>query len=80
MILEGLEISMRNTWEGPPGYRGRIKFKNERGTVEIALNDETSRKLLAVVAEQAVESARDIANNLAADVFTHPALEAPATV
>tara|TARA_R110000868_G_scaffold148418_3_gene370368 strand:- start:950 stop:1189 length:240 start_codon:yes stop_codon:yes gene_type:complete len=76
MVLESLSINRRQTWEAGFGaYRGQIKFVNERGSVELTLDDETSRKLLAVVADATVESAKNIATNLTAEVFTQPQLE-----
>jgi hypothetical protein len=75
MILSTLTITKNQNYEAnPDGYKGRLSFQNAYGTVELALNAETSAKILAVVAESVVESARDIATNLTAACLTVPAL------
>lgn len=75
MILSTLTITKNQNYEAnPDGYKGRLAFQNQYGTVELALNAETSAKILAVVAESVVESAKDIATNLTAACVTVPAL------
>lgn len=81
MILESLQINIRAGWEeGAGSYRGLIRFKGQYGTVELALTDEVSKKLLAVVGDAVVDSAREVATSLTADVFAAPRIESLATV
>lgn len=76
MILEDLQIHKNQSYDANPnGYTGRIKFKGQYGTIELALNHELSTKILAIVGANAVESAKELAHNLSADVFSVPALE-----
>lgn len=75
MILEQLSITKNRSYDAQPdGFKGRVKFTNAQGTVELELNHEVSTKILAVVADAVVESAKDIAHNLSANVFTQLAL------
>jgi hypothetical protein len=76
MILEELTIRKNKAWEANPnGYTGMVRFKNAQGAVELALNHETSRRILAVVADTVVESSREIAANLTRDsIDSIPAL------
>lgn len=68
MILEQLTIRRNESYETNPGsYRGEIKFKNQYGEIKLHLNEETSKKILAVVAEQMVISSRELATNLTAN-------------
>lgn len=77
MIVERLEITKNMRYEANPnGYKGRIRFSGEHGEIELALSHELSTKILAIVGQNAVDFAKDLATNLAADVFTAPALEA----
>lgn len=82
MILEQLDITKNSSYHAnPDGYTGRLRFKNAYGHVELALNGETSARILAVVAGSIVESAKDIATNLTAACVTVPAIESkPAPV
>lgn len=76
MILEYLTITKNSSYDpNPNGYKGSIKLKGTYGTIELALNHDLSTQILAIVGNNAVDSARQIAQNLTADVFTVPALE-----
>jgi hypothetical protein len=77
MILERLSITKKYSYKKtePLTYEGAIKYANERGEISITLNDETSRKVLAVIADQLVETSKQVAKNLTADVITaNPAI------
>jgi hypothetical protein len=63
MKLESLSIQ-NHSWEKPAPYRGSLKFSNDTGEVTLKLSDSTSRKILAVVAEEIVNSAKDLADTL----------------
>ena len=76
MILENLVIARRNSWENGIGdFRGTLRIKGANGTIELAVDDEVSKRILAVVADSLVIAAKDIAQNLTAEVFTQPSLE-----
>lgn len=76
MILEYLSITKNSNYDpNPNGYKGSISFKGAFGKIELALNHELSTQILALVGNNAVDSAKQLAQNLSADVFTVPALE-----
>lgn len=57
-------------------YRGKIKFSGNNGVVEIHLNHERIKKILAVVADALVETSKDVAENLTAEIINQvPMLE-----
>lgn len=67
MILKSLNI-YRN-YEGITS--GRIKFQNELGEIELILNDEACNKMLHICAEQLVESSKEVAQNLTANIIEY---------
>jgi len=76
MILEELTIRRNQNYDpNPTGYKGQIRFKGQYGAIELALNHEVSSQILAIVGANAVETTRQIAQNLSADVFNVPAIE-----
>lgn len=76
MQLESLSIQRRIYGPNEGKLEGEITFKNPRGKVQLVLNDEISQRLLAIVADGVVESSREIAVSLTAQVLTAiPAIE-----
>lgn len=76
MILDQLSITKNTTYDpNPSGYKGHIRFRGAYGAIELALNHELSAQILAIVGNNAVDSAKQLAQNLSTDVFTVPALE-----
>lgn len=75
MILEQLTITKNNSYDPiPTGYKGQIRIKGKYGAIELSLNHELSAKILAIIGNNAVDSAKELAENLSADVFTVPAI------
>jgi hypothetical protein len=78
VILTSLSIYKNDSYQpNPDGYRGSLSFKNSYGDITLQLTADLSAKILAIVGENAVEAARDIAKNLSAAVFSQPQLAAP---
>ena len=71
MQLKSLEISKNESYmPRPDDYTGRLRYVNQaHGAVELALSDELSRKILAVIAEDLVAASKKIANELTADTM-----------
>lgn len=69
MILKSLTIE-RVRWGNNEGkLEGSILFVSPSEEVKIALNDEISNKLLAIVADGVVEASREIAQNLTSQIL-----------
>jgi hypothetical protein len=71
MILQQLTISQVYKYkkDEPLRYKGAIKYAGDYGEVSVTLNDETSRRVLAVIADQLVETSREIAQDLTAEII-----------
>lgn len=73
MILDSLTIRRNQSYDtNPAGYTGSLRLQNRYGAIELALNEQVSAKILAVIGDSAVESAKDIAQQLSATVFSQP--------
>lgn len=89
MILKSLSIRRRFVGYGDEPspetlFEGSVEFEGRYGSVSCNLNGDTSRAVLAVVADSLVESSKDLADNLTAEIFNgaalagdDPKLEAP---
>lgn len=67
MILEKLEIE-RQQWGTDKGkFKGSIRFANDKSRIEMALTHDVSERLLKVVGESLVDSAKELAGELTAD-------------
>ena len=79
MKLEKLNLS--RDWNDTTKLRGSIEFSNELGKIELRLDAETSRQILAVCADALVRISQKAANEMSArviDALTEPqVLEAP---
>lgn len=65
MKLLSLQISVHPSWHSNAGeYYGEIRFENQSGEIRININEEYSRKILEVTAEQIVETSRRVAQEL----------------
>jgi hypothetical protein len=77
MQLERLAIT-RETWGVNKGqFTGAIEFSNQSGKIQLNLNHETGQKLLAVVAECLVDTAKEVATQLTTEVIDSSRLIAP---
>jgi hypothetical protein len=62
----------------PLGADGTIDFGGDHGEVKIKLNNEQCQRMIAIVADVAVEYANEISTALKAEIIEqHPALPAP---
>jgi hypothetical protein len=83
IVLKSLTIRDSNYYSyssgsGPVAYTGELEFRNGTGEVKLRLNEDLSKKILAVVGESMIESTRDLARSLTADVISGvPVLPAP---
>lgn len=68
MKLESLRI--RENYGNRDQYVGEIEIKGEAGKLALVLNHEQCRKLLDVVADAMVETAKAVAMNLTAECIT----------
>lgn len=66
MKLKSLYI--RRSYDGDK-LNGEIEFLNQYGEIKLTLDEATNNKLLAVVADSLVDSARTIAADLTANVI-----------
>lgn len=67
MILERIEIRKRASYEKGGAYKGGVRFVGESAAIEIELDETTSQKVLAVLAEQLVAHSRKVAESLTAE-------------
>ena len=68
MRLEALEISVEPSYSDNAGkYKGRVKFSNKGGDITLNLNETLSNRILEVVAEELVLTAKEVATNLTAN-------------
>ena len=79
MILKQLTIFRKNSWDEKCNSPlvGSIEFKNDLGSIKLDLSEEMAQKILAIVAEGVVESAKEVASKLTANLLVQgaPALE-----
>lgn len=79
MILKTLSIFRKNSWDEKCNSPlvGKIEFKNDLGSITLDLSEEMAQKILAVVADGVVESAKEVATKLTSNLLTQsaPALE-----
>ena len=70
LTLQKLNIHQSYRWkkDEPLKYEGEIKYSGDHGDVSIHLNHETSLKVLAVVADQLVESSKELAQDLTREI------------
>lgn len=85
LILRSLQIRNRDYYSrtnnnSPIQYEGQIEFAGSNGEVKINLSSDLSQKVLAVVAEAMVESTRQVAHDLTAEILAGvPALPRQST-
>ena len=71
MKLASLVIRAPHSWEDKDvGYHGEIKFTSQSGEVTLKLGNDTSNRLLAVVADLVVEAGKSVAIELTAETIT----------
>ena len=76
MQLERLDISRKDYGPNKGLMEGEITFKNPAGRIQLILNDDTCKKILELCAEGLVDSAKEVANHLTAEIITSmPLLE-----
>jgi hypothetical protein len=79
MILKQLSIFRKSSWDEKcdSPLVGTIEFKNDLGSIKLELSEEMAQKILAVVAEGVVESAKEVATKLTSNLLMQsaPALE-----
>lgn len=70
MILDQLIIMKKQSYEpDPDGYKGTIKFTSTTGKIEVNLSDALSRKILAIISEELVETAKLVGNLLTQEII-----------
>lgn len=67
MILEKLDIERQAYGADKGKFKGSIRFANEKSRIEMALTHDVSERLLRVVGESLVDSAKELATELSAD-------------
>lgn len=76
MILKQLSIFRKSSWDekcqGP--LIGSIEFKNDLGSIKLDLSEEMAQKILAILAESVVESAKEVAMKLTSNLLMQNAL------
>lgn len=77
MILKQLIITRKEKWQDPVmPLQGKAEFAGPKGEITIPLNEVTSQRIVELVSQQLVDSAREVAQLIAADVYSQvPALE-----
>lgn len=73
-----ISLHIHNGYNSDDTYRGSVSFTSSHGKVELVLDQEMSEKVVAVVAEQIVESAKTVAEAMNASFVAE--LEAPSLV
>ena len=65
-------LKLENLWirQGYKELNGTIKFKGTKSTIELVITNEMCQKLLSLFADQLVESAREVAEDLKAEFLT----------
>lgn len=86
LVLKSLSIrdtsyySYTPSSSAPITYVGELEFRGSNGEVKLKLNEDLSKKILAVVADSMVESTKELARGLTAEIISGlPALPAPTT-
>lgn len=70
MRLKSLYISIQESWQPHPGaYSGSVEFTGKLGDVKVALDAELSAKVLAVVAVNLVDAAKEMGALLTSQVI-----------
>lgn len=77
MQLESLDVSLDKYGEHKGKYVGRAKFASSYGSVEVVLSPQVSTEVLKLCADALVANAKDMAQNMTAEVITQAALPAP---
>lgn len=82
IVLKSLTIRDTNYYGYEPRrevtYTGEFEFHGPSGKVTLKLDESLLKKILAVVAESMVESTKELARTLTADIISGvPALPAP---
>lgn len=67
MILEKLEIERQSYGPDKGKFKGSMRFANERSRIEMSLTHDVSERLLKVVGEALVDSAKELATELTSD-------------
>jgi DICT domain-containing protein len=77
MKLERLSIS-RSGWGKDMGkLTGEIEFDNQHAKVTVKLSEDKANKILAIIAEQIVENAREVSALLVQEVLDGRIIPAP---
>lgn len=69
MILKELKIELIEWGQNKGQYKGEISFVSKQGEVTTYLDPEQIQKLLPVVADAVVSSAKEVANILTSQVL-----------
>lgn len=81
MQLQSLEIHRNASWEKNPGqFAGTIRIESPRGEVTIRLNPDHCQAILAVIAQGAMDTAKEAAEMLTNSFLegsSQPLLEQP---
>jgi hypothetical protein len=76
MQLERLEIRRNEYGHNKGKMEGEITFKNPVGKIQLILTDDACKKILEFCAEGLVDSAKEVASRLTAEIITStPLLE-----
>lgn len=77
MELRMLHLSRETYGESKGRLKGKLSVTTSYGEIDLKLEDERAEQILQIVADQLVESAKEVAQNITREVLEHqaPALE-----
>ena len=76
--LQSLSVSRPEWGDNKGKLEGNIVFNGPHGKVQLPLDEQMSKEIVAVCAEALVRSSRAVAENMTADIINDvPALNAP---
>lgn len=67
MILDELKIERERWGDNKGKFAGSIRFSNSRSSITMALTHDVSERLLKVVGDSLVDSAKELATELTSD-------------
>lgn len=78
MQLSGIHLSRSQYGADQGKLSGSLSVTTEYGDIKLVLSEEKAEKILMLVSEQLVESAKEIAENITREIIEHrPLLDAP---
>lgn len=72
-LIKSISLRMKEYGDDKGTLLGEIEFLNQHGEIKVRLNNDQSEKIVAILAEELVATAKQTAMLMTTEVLTHAA-------